>query len=245
MSSGGSLLRGFGPNGGSGGGGCIRPGPIDTIVMGEVPENDIRRLHERWRRDDRDDRGWLVVLRGSMTRSARAAIRRMTGEHPNREDVDEAVFAAFREFLGRDPHDIKEPVGLAATISYRRGLDVGRRLNRHREFEDLVPDTDTVAAERDDPSDLTPEDEVLEAERAAERERIYEFAAECIDALPPGQAEVIKATVLGEQELSDWANEKGKSYQAAHKQRSKALAALLGCVKAKNGEMREGGDHVA
>jgi len=198
-------------------------------MMGEVPDDEVRRLHDLWRRGDRDDRAWLGVLREPMTRAARAAIRRISASRPTSEDVEEAVFAAFKEFLERDPKQVENPIGLAVTISSRRGLDIGRRLNRHLEF----PDTDVVAAEGHDRTALDPEDELIEAERAAERERLYRFAVECIKELPRGQAEVVKATLLREQELSDWAHEQGKSYQAAHKQRTKALESLLRCVESK------------
>jgi DNA-directed RNA polymerase specialized sigma24 family protein len=209
--------------------------------MGDVPEDAVGRLHDRWRRGDRDDRAWFEVLRGPMTRAASAAIRRMTGHRPDARDVDEAVFTAFKEFLELDSEAISEPVGLAATISYRRGQDAGRRHNRNREF----PNTDEVMAESDDRTALDPEAEVLEAERAAEREHVYQLAMECIGDLPQGQAEVVKATILEERDLSDWAHENGKSYQAAHKQRTKALEALRVCVKSKQDERGKGGDDVA
>jgi DNA-directed RNA polymerase specialized sigma24 family protein len=160
----------------------------------------------------------------------------MTGSRPTSEDVEEAVFTAFKEFLERDPKQVENPIGLAVTIASRRGLDVGRRLNRHLEF----PDTDAVTAEGHDRTALDPEDELIEAERAAERERLYQLAVECIEELPRGQAEVVKATLLREQELSDWANNQGKSYQAAHKQRTKALESLLRCVESKQDEAWRG-----
>ena len=36
--------------------------------------------------------------------------------------------------------------------------------------------------------------------------------------------------MLRSEELTAWARRQGKSYQAAHKQRAKALAALIRCV---------------
>jgi DNA-directed RNA polymerase specialized sigma24 family protein len=214
--------------------------PVDISMMGEMPDDELDWLHDRWRRGDRDDRALFVELRGPMRRSAGAAIRRMTGYRPNPDDVDDAVVTAFRELLARDPQEIKTLVGLAARIALRRGQDVGRRLNRAREF----PDTEVVEAEADDRTAADPEDEVLAAERAAERERIYVLAVECFAGLRPGQAEVVEATVLRGQGLADWAQQQGKSYQAAHKQRNKALDALLRCVNAKRRDLREGGDHV-
>jgi RNA polymerase sigma factor (sigma-70 family) len=210
-------------------------------MMGEMPEDPVAQLLDRWRRGDRDDRAWLIALRRPMTRAAWAAIQRVTGGRPRAEDVEEAVFTAFKEFLERDPNRTEKPIGLAVTIATRRGLDVGRKLNRHREF----PNTEIVTAEGHDRTALNPEDEVVEAERAEEREKLYRIAFECLKRLSPGQAEVIKATILQDQNLSDWANEQGKSYQAAHKQRTKALTALLGCVTSRLDEHGMGGDQVA
>jgi DNA-directed RNA polymerase specialized sigma24 family protein len=208
-------------------------------MMGEMPDDELDWLHDRWRRGDRDDRALFVELRGPMRRAANAGIRRMTSSRPNAEDVDEAVLVAFRELLGRDPHEIHTLVGLAARMALRRGQDIGRRLNRRRE----LPDIDAIGADAHDRAALDPEDELLEAERAADRELLYRLALECVAALVPGQAEVVEATVLRGQELADWAKQKRKSYQAAHKQRSKALHALLRCVNAKRHDLREGGGH--
>jgi DNA-directed RNA polymerase specialized sigma24 family protein len=210
-------------------------------MMGAVPEDEIDDAHDRWRRGDRDERALYVALRAPMRRAAGGAIRRMTGARARPDDVDDAVYAAFQELLARDPTEIRTLVGLAATIARRRGQDVGRRLNRAREF----PDTDAVEAGAEDRTAFDPEEEVLEVEQAAERERIYAMAVACIEGLRSGQAEVVEATVLRGQQLAEWAHQQGKSYQAAHKQRSKALDALLRCVRSKQHDLRKGGDHVA
>ncbi len=206
--------------------------------MAKLPD-DIEHLHERWREGDRDDLGLFAALRGLMRRRAAAGIRKITGERANDQDVDEAVFRAFHELLEQDPSQIMRLAGLAATIAYRRGLDVGKGLNRAREF----PSDESVVG-RADPVDPLPEDLVLEAEEAADRERLFRLAMECMDGLPPGQAEVIRATVLQSCELSDWAAEQGKSYQAAHKQLMKGLKALRTCVESKKDTNVGGGDHV-
>jgi DNA-directed RNA polymerase specialized sigma24 family protein len=201
-------------------------------MMGKVAPDEIEWLHDRWQRGDRDDRALFVELRGPMRRHAAAAIRRMTGARAHPDDVDEALVAAFTELLARDPGEITTLAGFASRIAWRRGQDVGRRRNRAREF----PDSDAIAAQADDRTALDPEAELLEAERAAERERLLRVALRCVERLPPGQAEVVEATVLRDQGLSDWAGQQGKSYQAAHKQRGKALAALRRCVNAQEGD---------
>jgi DNA-directed RNA polymerase specialized sigma24 family protein len=221
-------------------------------MMGAVALDEPDGLHDRWRRGDRDDRALFLVLRGPMRRAAAGAIRRMTGGSANAEDVDEAVVMAFTELVTHDPDAIATLVGFAARIAWRRGQDVGRRLNRAREH----PDSDTVEALGagggiDDRTIPDPEGELLAAERFAERERTFQLAMLCVEQLPPGQAEVVAATVLRGQELAAWAGEQGKSYQAAHKQRAKALRALNRCVEARRRDehrrdsRRDDGDQVS
>jgi DNA-directed RNA polymerase specialized sigma24 family protein len=148
------------------------------------------------------------------------------------------VFEAFRQFLELDPKKIERPVGLAVTIASRRGQDVGRRINRIREF----PDMEVVSEEANDPTFLSPEDELIEAERASDREALRRVALERIEQLPPGQAQVLRETILGGQELSDWQITKAKSYEAARKQREKALEALRRWIESKERGMEEGDD---
>jgi DNA-directed RNA polymerase specialized sigma24 family protein len=187
-------------------------------------------LLDRWQGGERDDRALFLVLRDPMRRAAAGGIRRMTGARANADDVDDAVFTAFTELIRQDPATIGSLVGLASQVAWRRGQDLGRRLNRARE----LPDTDAVAAGADDDRTASdPEEQVLEAERFAEREHIFRLAMECVAQLPAGQAEVVEATVLRSQELTAWAEAQGKSYQAAHKQRAKALRALIRCVTAR------------
>jgi DNA-directed RNA polymerase specialized sigma24 family protein len=203
-------------------------------------------LLDRWQGGERDDRALFVVLREPMRRAAAGGIRRMTGARANDEDVDDAVLMAFTELTRQDPAGISTLTGLASRMAWRRGQDVGRRLNRARE----LPDTDAVHAmatrHRADGGRTAPdpEEEVLEAERFAERELVLRLALACVEELPPGQAEVVTATVLRSQELTSWADEQGKSYQAAHKQRAKALRALIRCVNARrHHDEGAGGQH--
>jgi DNA-directed RNA polymerase specialized sigma24 family protein len=213
-------------------------------MMGDVARDETDWLHDRWRDGDRDDRALFLVLREPMRRAAAGAIRRMTGAAANAEDVDEALVVAFTELVRRDPGEIGTLEGLACRIAWRRGQDVGRRLNRAREFPDLDVLSATSVADRTVTA-VDPEHEVLEAERFAEREVMFRLAMACVETLPRGQADVVEATVLRDQELGAWAQGQGKSYQAAHKQRAKALQALLRCVNARRRRAaRSGGtDH--
>jgi DNA-directed RNA polymerase specialized sigma24 family protein len=199
-------------------------------MMGDVALDEPDCILDRWRAGERDDRALFLALRGPMRRAAAGGIRRMTGASANAEDVDEAVVVAFTELVRQDPDGIANLVGLGSRMAWRRGQDLGRRLNRAREWPDSDAVEAVVGGDRTAPD---PEEEVLEAERHAERERIFGLAMACVEGLPPGQAEVIEATVLRSQALTAWADEQGKSYQAAHKQRAKALQALIRCVNRK------------
>lgn len=204
-----------------------------------MPEDEAD-LHERWRQGERDDRALFVLLRDPMRRKASQGIRQMTGTPPNWDDVDEAVIKAFYELLDKDPAQIHGLVGLAARIAYRRGQDRGRALNRERGFQDDDAD-DTQVADRT----ASPEEDVIEAERAAEAEDVLRVARECIEELPPGQAAVVRATIFQGQQISAWAHENGKSPQAAVKQRAKALKALHNCVESRRTSAGPGGDRLA
>lgn len=206
--------------------------------MANGSDDEIERLHDQWRAGKLDDLAWFKALRDPITRGARAGIHRMTGATPQTADVDDAVFRAFEEFFRSDPNQIRKPLGLARRIAFRRGQDVGRRLNRIREFES---DEEDALAGVPDPMATDPEDEVMAVERAAHLVVLTKVGLECLEQLPPGQAEVVRATVMGDQELSDWANEKGKSYQAADQQRDRALAALVRCVESKLDGRERGG----
>jgi DNA-directed RNA polymerase specialized sigma24 family protein len=196
-------------------------------------------LLDRWQGGERDDRALFLVLREPMRRAAAGGIRRMTGMRANADDVDDAVYTAFTELTRRDPAQISTLVGLACQMAWRRGQDLGRRLNRARE----LPDSDVVEAYAGDQRSASdPEQDLLEAERFAEREHMFRLAMECVGRLPPGQADVVHATVLRSQELTAWAEAQGKSYQAAHKQRAKALQALIRCVTARRRHDEQGGN---
>src|SRR5690349_20036603 len=99
-------------------------------------------LLDRWQGGERDDRALFAALREPMRRAAAGGIRRMTGERANAEDVDDAVYLAFTELTRRDPAGITPLDGLAARMAWRRGQDIGRRINRAREH----PDSELVEA---------------------------------------------------------------------------------------------------
>lgn len=216
--------------------------------MEEASDDEVGHLLDRWRQGTRDDAGWFRVLRVPMRRAAWRGIQYMTGHPPSDVDVDEALYEAFTEFIRRDPNTVTSPVGLARAIAFRRGQDLGRSLNKDREFldsdeinteDDSSPDRPRVIFQGSVPG---PEDVVLAAEDEEEKEEVLGIARECLEQLPVGQAEVVRATILGQQNISDWAHDQGKSYQAADQQRNRALSALRRCIAEKRQE--KGGDHV-
>lgn len=210
--------------------------------MADDSDLEIQRLHDLWRSGTLDDLVWFGVLRGPVTQSARGGIWRMTGKRPRPVDVDEAAFRALKEFFEQDPNLIKSPLGLAKTIAFRRGQDVGRRLNQEKEFP---TDDDEALGRMLDSKPVDPEAEIVAAEEAARQVHLQRLAMFCLDDLSPGQAEVVRATVLGDEELSDWALTQGKTYQAADQQRDRGLSALKRCVEAKLAAEEEGGDQRA
>ena len=103
-------------------------------------------------------------------------------------------------------------------MAFRRGQDKGRAAIRRREqLEEAFADPAFVEA-----ATVTEKDVALEAER----ERTFEQAVACLDQLTGDQQDVIRATVMDRESLSDWAFRKGKSHQAASGQRDRALKAL-------------------
>lgn len=207
--------------------------PLD---MADASDDQAQLLLKRWQAGDRDDYAWFELLREPMRRMARAGIQRMTGKSADPRDSDEILIVAFHEFLKKDPSKIRRPIGLAARIAFRRGQDRGREINREGEF----PDSDHPQVMSAIAPAAETEEEVIEAE---EREWLLRLARDCLPELPEGQADVIKATIFGNQTLSDWARDAGKRYQAADQQRNRALKALRKCVESKRDS--KGGGHDA
>lgn len=185
--------------------------------MGAV-ETDWERLLEDWRIGRAGTAELYVALRLPMYRSARQGVASITSRVPDSADVEDAVFTAFTELEKKDPKEVASIVGLARRMAFRRGQDQGRAAIRRREqLEEAFADPAFVEA-----ATVTEKDVALEAER----ERTFEQAVACLDQLTGDQQDVIRATVMGRESLSDWAFRKGKSHQAASGQRDRALKAL-------------------
>jgi RNA polymerase sigma factor (sigma-70 family) len=187
-------------------------------------DNDARALEElveRWQTGYGDVRSLYESLREGMHQSARRGIQRVLARQPDEHRVSDVVFAAFVELLRGDPAAMTSPVGLAKTIAYRRGIDEGRRILRERQRISSLDALEVAAT-------LPDKREIL---AAAEEEALHQLVERCLEFLTADQREVVRATVMGSQTLSDWALTAGTSHQAVSRQRSRALEALRRCVK--------------
>ena len=193
-------------------------------------EPDWDRLLDDWRAGRAQTADLYAALRSPMYRAARQGVVSITSQRPDPQDVEEAVFAAFKELEQKNPTAVRSIVGLARRIAYRRGQDQGRAVVRRREqIERAMEDPVFIEA-----TTVTEKEVALEAER----EHFYEQAMRCLDVLTVDQADVVRATVMGDEGLSDWAFRNGKSHQAASRQRDRALKALLRCID--HGHDKEG-----
>lgn len=191
---------------------------------------DWDRLLDDWRAGRAQTADLYAALRRPMYQAARQGVVSITAQHPDDQDVEDAVFTAFKELEQKDPTTVTSIVGLARRIAYRRGQDRGRAAVRRREQIDrALEDPAFIEA-----TTVTEQEVALEAAR----ERLYEQAMRCLDELTDDQADVLRATVMGDEGLSDWAFRNGKSHQAASRQRDRALKALARCIE--QGHKREG-----
>jgi DNA-directed RNA polymerase specialized sigma24 family protein len=182
-------------------------------------------LLKRWRAGRATTHDLYTTVRGGMYQSARRGIGFITSDTPDKQDVEDVVYEAFCEFASQDPAEVGSIVGLARRIAYFRGMDAGRRIIRDREhIQGLAGDRAVRAG-----IEFSDEDARADAERAV----LAEYAIECLDLLPDEQQDVVRATVMGRETLSDWALHAGKSHQAASRQRVRALGSLARCVKSK------------
>ncbi|MDQ3756394.1 MAG: hypothetical protein M3394_00880 [Actinomycetota bacterium] len=199
--------------------------------MASSPNDDIERLLEAWHAAGAT-KELFEALRDPMRRSARRGIRRIIRRTPDEADVDDVLFKAFSEFLKKDADAIQvSRVGYASTIAYRRGLDRGRSIIREREQIQRH-------AWQIDQLRISAEDETT----AAERERLFRHAEDCMDGLTSDQRDVIESTVQRQQSLSDWVAVRGTSYEAGRRMLARGLAALRRCLDAKLQQERGNSD---
>jgi DNA-directed RNA polymerase specialized sigma24 family protein len=191
--------------------------------MAPSPSDEIEGLIAAWHAAGAA-KELFEALRDPMRRAARRGIRRILAETPDEGDVDDVVFKAFIEFLDKDPSGIRaSPTGFACTIADRRGRDRARSIIRERErIQGNAWKIDQM---------FVTESDVAEA---AERERLFRYASECIEHLTPEQRDVIERTVQRQESLSDWVAARGTSYEAGRRLRERGLAALRRCIDGKS-----------
>jgi DNA-directed RNA polymerase specialized sigma24 family protein len=184
-----------------------------------------------WRQDWRHD--LYLTVRAPMRQAASQGIASITSSRADPQDVENAVYNAFIELERQDLTNVISVVGLAKKIAYRRGQDTGRKIIREREqMHKLMIDLIVT----DDPQF---QDDDIRA--AAAREVLIGQALDCMEGLTEEQRDVVQATIMGHESLSDWASRTGKSHQAASRQRTRALEALHRCVQSKRSPIRRGG----
>lgn len=155
-------------------------------------------------------------LREPMRQAARKGLRISLGGTPDEGDVDDVVARAFSEVLTADPNETKrDPVAFAKVVAYRRAIDRARVIRRERgTLDGLLPELDRVR-----PTDA-------DLEEAAAREGLRQAAIDALSDLTADQREVIERTVRGQESLSNWALERGVTYEAARRMRARGLEAV-------------------
>jgi RNase H-fold protein (predicted Holliday junction resolvase) len=194
---------------------------------------DDEELLGAWRQGRAARRDLYLAVRAPMHQAASQGIGSITASKPDPQDVEDAVCKAFLELERKDPATIVSVVGLAKKIAYRRGQDAGRGIIRLRE------EMHTMVTDRAITANVQFQDEDVRA--AAAQEVLIGWALECMETLTEEQRDVVRATIMGHESLSDWALRSAKTHQAASRQRTRALGALQRCIESKRSPNRGGG----
>lgn len=200
--------------------------------MMDEPGTDAEELLLRWRQGQLDARDLYAAVREPMHQAARSGIFSIISSDPDLQDVEDAVYDAFVQLRAMDPADVSSVIGLAKVIARRRGQDIGRRVVREREqIEELLANPLAMAAVKFHDEDV----------RAAEDdERVLAMAKECFECLTDEQRDLVTKTIMGQEQLSDWALRKGRTHQAASRQRRRAIEAIKRCIASKQSEETTG-----
>jgi DNA-directed RNA polymerase specialized sigma24 family protein len=184
-----------------------------------------------WRRGGVDRLALFAAVRAPMRQGARRGIQSITARLADEHDVEDVVYHAFQELERHDPAEVHTAVGLAKRIAYRRGQDRGRQVVREREqMRRMLVGLADVEDQRIAHNDVL---------AAIEEEALIEQAMACMKCLTNEQRDLVQATIMEGENLSDWALRQGKSHQSASRQRSRAIGALRRCPGCK--ESSDGG----
>ena len=200
--------------------------------MMDESATDAEELLLRWRQGRLDARVLYAAVREPMHQAARSGIVSIISSDPDLQDVEDAVYDAFVQLSAKDPADVSSVTGLAKVIARRRGQDIGRRVVREREqIEELLGNRLATAAVEFHDEDV----------RAAEEdERVLALAEECFERLTEEQRDLVTKTIMGQEQLSDWALRKSRTHQAASRQRRRAIEAIKRCIASKLGKTTTG-----
>lgn len=183
--------------------------------------DDAEYTLQRWRTGQATELDLYAVVSDPMDQAARRGLRGILRDEPDPHDVQTAVVDAFRELWNMDPSNVTRLIGLAATIADKRARDRGRAIIREdRKMHALIDD---LGHELELPAD--------DGAGAAQRAELATSMRGCIDALPDAQRSVLEYTYMQGGKLIDWAQQRGKTHQAAVQQRQRAEAAVRRCVE--------------
>ena len=211
-------------------GGCARRVASDTQMMDESG-TDAEGLLLLWRQELLEERDLYAAVRGPMHQAARSGIYSIISSDPDPQDVGDAVYEAFVQLWAMDPAEVSSVIGLSRVIARRRGQDIGRGVVRQREkIEGLLANPLAMAAEFRD----------QDVRAAEEDEQVLAMAMGCMERLTEEQRDLVVKTILGQEQLSDWALRKGTSHQAASRQRRRAIEAIKRCIALKRNRVNTG-----
>ena len=193
---------------------------------------DAEGLLLRWRQGQLDARVLYAAVRRPMYQAARSGISSITSSDPDPQAVEDAVYDAFVQLSAKDPADVSSVTGLAKVIARRRGQDIGRKVVHEREqIDELLANPLAMAAVEFREQDV----------RAAEGdEKVLAMAMGCFERLTEEQRDLVVKTIMGQEQLSDWALRKGRSHQAASRQRTRAIEAIKRCIASKRNRVTTG-----
>lgn len=182
---------------------------------------------DRLSRDDLYDHAY-----GALAQGVHRGFRAMMSTEPDDDEMQEVMVRAFLELSSKDPAEITSINGLVARIADLRARDyIRERISaekRQRSIEeDRAWQMNLMLAE-------------LDGQKAELRGQLGDLAMDCLNALPREQRDVVDATIMGRETVSDWAHHRGKSHQAASKQRERALNALTRCLADKRAQLERG-----
>jgi DNA-directed RNA polymerase specialized sigma24 family protein len=195
-------------------------------------KDDPEQLLADWRAGRLSREGLYDHCWGALRRGAYRGFRAMMSPPPEADELQEVMVRAFLELEAQDPAGVSSITGFASRIANFRARDFVRERIRDANHNRSV--------EEDRALQLNLQLAELDGFDSESRGRLGDWAIECVQALPAEQRAVVEATVIGRESLSDWAAHRGKSHQAASRQRERALKAVGRCIAHKRSQPTAG-----